>query len=368
MQQGEENKLQAPSQKLGLILQQLPATLWTCDYQLKVTSYMGKQNIFPMLKQIEGISIYELFSYSSVLEKAIHSHLAATQGQKAHFEYFLGERTYEVSLEPIFDGEGNSIGCIALAIEVTEQKQNEQKIRLALEKAHELNELRNQFIAMASHEFKTPLSTVLLSTQMLRKNWDKWPISKREEYFERIEQAVHHMNETLQDIITLGKAETETTSLTWQEVNLDQFLLDIISDIRDAYHEFEVDIRYEKNCVHEKVCLEPHISRVVLVNILSNAVKYSGFTQTVYLKAYSNKEAIQFTVEDKGIGIPETELSKIFEPFYRCNNVSNIKGSGLGLSIVKKMLELVGGEIIVQSQVGKGTVVEVIFPIKDCTC
>jgi signal transduction histidine kinase len=358
-----EQQLKVSNHQLELIMRQLPGILWTTDLQLKITSYRGAENIFPQFRKIEGASVYDVFAFSPVLELAIRSHLTAINGEKLHFEYPLEPKTYEVSLEPMRDENDALIGCIALALDISQRKQEELEIKNALEKANELNELKSKFIAMASHEFKTPLSAILLCSQMLRRNLQNWSVEKTNEYFNRIEQAVQHLTETVEDIILIGQVESEQRNVNPREVCLESFIQEILTDLQSTFHTHSLDIRYEKNFSHEYVRLEPHIVRTVLTNILSNAVKYSGFSQPVFLKASSAASELQFIIEDRGIGIPQKDLDKVFEPFYRCSNVEKITGSGLGLTIVKKMVELAGGNIQIQSQESKGTVVCFTFPL-----
>jgi signal transduction histidine kinase len=358
-----EKQLQVSNLQLELIMRQLPGILWTSDLQLKVTFYRGAENIFPQFPEIEGASVYDIFAFSPVLELAIRSHLMAISGEKLHFEYPFAGRTYEVSLEPMRDEKGALIGCIALALDISQRKREELEMKDALEKANELNELKNRFIAMASHEFRTPLSAILLSSQMLRRNLQNWEPEKKDEYFNRIEQAVQRLTETVEDIILIGKADYEQRNITPQKVHLESFVQEILIDLQCTFHEYSLDIRSEKSFSQEYACFEPHIVRIALTNVLSNAVKYSGFSEPVFLTASCTSSELRFIIEDKGIGIAEKDLDKIFEPFYRCNNVQKIKGSGLGLTIVKKMIELINGDIQIQSQEGKGSVVCLTFPL-----
>ena len=253
--------------------------------------------------------------------------------------------------------------CVYIGRDITARKQAEAEIRKSLAKEKELRELKSGFISMASHEFRNPLSSILLSVQSLRENYDA-SNSNREFYLQSIQDAALTMNSLLEDILLLSRAESEQQKLKLEPINLQEFCLKIIEKLTSIYDDKKIDFNYQ--AAIEIVNLDKITLRNILNNLLSNALKYSPSAATVNLIISHSSEpaAIKIEVCDRGIGIPQESQKHLFESFYRAGNVNSIPGTGLGLSIVKKSVDLYQGSITVNSEINQGTNIVVTLPLK----
>ncbi|MBW4550505.1 MAG: PAS domain S-box protein [Aphanocapsa sp. GSE-SYN-MK-11-07L] len=249
---------------------------------------------------------------------------------------------------------------MAIIRDITERKRVETDIRKALEKEKELSELKTRFVAMASHEFRTPLATILSSAQLLEHYGHKWGDEKQLGHLHRIQAAVRHMAELMNDVLLLGKAEAGKLEFQPRLLDLVQFCQEMITAIQlntpDCTIEFRIYGEYLKVWIDEKLL------RHILENLLSNAIKYSPQCGIVNFNLIYQLGQVIFRIQDLGIGIPEADLAQLFNSFTRATNVGNISGTGLGLVIVKKAVDLHGGTISVESQVGVGTTFTVTIP------
>ncbi|MEY2952265.1 MAG: hypothetical protein RLZZ401_352 [Pseudomonadota bacterium] len=243
-------------------------------------------------------------------------------------------------------------GVIWTMLDVTERRQAEEDIRAALQRQTELNALRSRFVAMTSHEFRTPLATILSSAELLRYYSDRMAVPERMETLENIEGAVHRMTRMLERVLLIGKSDADMLEFSPSAVDLDALCRTLLGEVTSqqpgavqrAHYRFEV---------REPVGLyDENLLRHIFSNLLSNAFKYSPQGQKVLFHVREEGGGVVFDVIDQGIGIPASEIAHLFESFHRASNVGNIPGTGLGLSIVKKSVELHGGTIEVTSQAG----------------
>jgi signal transduction histidine kinase len=239
------------------------------------------------------------------------------------------------------------------------QQAEHLKNKLAQEK--ELGELKLQFFSMASHEFRTPLSVILGSAQLLEESLQSIVEKPKLKNLYRIQSSAKLMTQLLSDILTLARAEAGKVEYKPELVEIQTFCLNLIEDMQTMSHSQPV-IRFDKqgNCTHAKV--DEKLLYSILSNLLSNAIKYSPQSKDVYFTLKCEPEALIFQVKDSGIGIPKEIQQELYEPFKRGNNVKGILGTGLGLALVKKCLDLHQGEIFVESEVGIGTQFTVIIP------
>ncbi|MBC7621308.1 MAG: HAMP domain-containing histidine kinase, partial [Candidatus Saccharibacteria bacterium] len=225
----------------------------------------------------------------------------------------------------------------------------------ALEKEKELNELRSRFVSMTSHEFRTPLATILSSAELLKYYGDRLPESEKLDVIQTIENSVHRMTRMLDRVLLLGKVDAQM--LQFEPTSLDLIPL-CQSLVRDAVAQFP-----NGKCVVEaklaadlpKAQYDEKLLRHIFSNLLSNAIKYSPNGGMVDFDVRHDGSKTIFTVSDQGIGIPAEEISHLFESFHRASNVGDIQGTGLGLAIVKNSVDLHGGDITVHSTVNQGT-------------
>jgi len=238
----------------------------------------------------------------------------------------------------------------------------EAEIRKALEKEKELNELKSRFISMVSHEFRTPMATILFSAGLLETYSAKWSEEKKQVHINRIQSAVQHMTNLLNDVLLIGKAEAGKLEFNPHPINLESFCQELLEDVK-LTDKNQHQIIFTSEGVGESAKMDEKLLRHILSNLLSNAVKYSPANTTINFHLQCPDKAAIFKIQDAGIGIPPEDLTHLFEPFHRATNVGTIQGTGLGLAIVKRSVDLHGGEITVQSEVGVGTIFIVKLPL-----
>lgn len=266
-----------------------------------------------------------------------------------------GEKIWVLLAGRCVEGNDPDAGVIWTLLDVTARRQAEDDIREALERQRELNVLRSRFVAMTSHEFRTPLASILSSAELLRYYSDRMSAEDRDGLLESIEAGVQRMTLMLDRILLIGKAEAEMLEFSPKEIDLrvlcEQLIKEAAQQHADAKSSITLDWRWAPNDqgFDEKLC------RHIFSNLLSNALKYSPVGGAVHLRVVNAQDRTVFEVEDEGIGIPADELHHLFDSFHRASNVGVIAGTGLGLSIVKKSVELHGGTITVRSTIGEGT-------------
>ena len=252
--------------------------------------------------------------------------------------------------------------CVYIGRDITARKQAEAEIRKSLARERELKELKSGFISMASHEFRNPLSSILLCVQNLdsENNLDE---SSRKLYLESIRNAALNMNSLLEDILTLSKTESERQNLKLEPTNLYNFSQQVIQQLASIYTDKKINFNYRVPI--DTLYLDQTALRHILNNLLSNALKYSPNKSSVDLNiSYDDRSnKISIEVRDRGIGIPEKSQKHLFESFYRADNVNAISGTGLGLSIVKRAVELYQGSITINSKINRGTNVVIQLPL-----
>lgn len=281
-------------------------------------------------------------------------------------------RTQHWTGRAIFDYLGRFIEYQAVGIDITERKRAEEETLKALAKEKELGELKNRLISMVSHEFRTPLTTVLSSADLLEYYLEQEPFETSDkkllEYIQRIQIAAINMTELLEDVLFIGRTDADKLPFNPMPLNLTQFCSQLVAEIQlcvTSEHKIHFVETHPNILAISDVpaCLDEKLLRQILSNLLSNALKYSPNGGEVRLELiYQECEAI-FQIKDQGIGIPDEDITHLFESFHRATNVGNIAGTGLGLAIVKRCVDLHGGEISVASKVGMGTTFTVTLPL-----
>lgn len=253
----------------------------------------------------------------------------------------------------------------ALMATLHQLEQSKDELAKALAAERELGELKSRFVSMASHEFRTPLSAILTSASLI----EKYPASDQQEkrlrHVHRIKSSVNHLNNILEEFLSVGRLEEGRVEATWSWVELPGLIDEVVTDLQDMLKTGQT-IQTQLTCP-KPVFSDPSLLRKILVNVLSNALKYSGETQTVHITAHCQQTTFQLTVRDEGIGISADDQKHLFERFFRARNATNFAGTGLGLHIVARYLELLGGTIELVSQLDKGTTVTLTFPHEDHT-
>ncbi|MEN0048721.1 MAG: PAS domain-containing sensor histidine kinase [Bacteroidota bacterium] len=231
---------------------------------------------------------------------------------------------------------------------------SEKEIRQAYEKEKELGVLKSRFVSMASHEFRTPLTTINSSAALLARYILTEQQGKREKHVDRIKTSVDHMTGILNDFLSLSKLEEGKISLKWRKVNWKDFCESTLEELSGNLKNGQ---RF--NCQNEAGNLiftsDERLLKQIFYNLLSNAIKYSAERSVISIKSKLENNQLQISIADPGIGIPKVEQQYLFTRFFRAKNASNIQGTGLGLTIVQKYLDLLGGTISFESEEGKGT-------------
>ncbi|GAB4014395.1 hypothetical protein GCM10028808_36750 [Spirosoma migulaei] len=237
---------------------------------------------------------------------------------------------------------------------------SKDELAKALVAERELGELKSRFVSMASHEFRTPLSAVLTSASLIEKYPNADQQDKRLRHVHRIKSSVNHLNNILEEFLSVGRLEEGRLDAIWSEVDVYGLVAEVVTDLRDMLKPGQ-QIQTQIDCLLP-VRSDPSLLRKILVNLLSNAIKYSGDNQDINLVAHSHESVFQLTISDQGIGISPEDQKHLFERFFRARNATNFAGTGLGLHIVARYLELLGGTIELTSQLGEGTTITLTFP------
>jgi len=286
----------------------------------------------------------------------------------------------EVSISPYMTVEGQY--AIAFISDITIRKQSEQalldlnaeleekvkertqSLSEALEKEKELNELKSRFVSMASHEFRTPLSTVLSSAYLVSKYTQSDEQPKRDKHIHRIVSSVNMLNDILNDFLSVGKIEEGRIQVRKAEINYKSLINDLIFELQPILKKGQ---RIQYNQVgNEMAMLDVSLLKHIVMNLLSNAIKFSAEGEIINIETQNdNGNILTLKVKDKGIGISKEDQEHLFERFFRGANVTNIQGTGLGLHIVAKYAELMNGTIQANSELGAGTEFIITFNLKN---
>lgn len=241
--------------------------------------------------------------------------------------------------------------------------ESQHELKVSLEKEKELNDLKSKFVTLASHEFRTPLSTILSSANLIEKYKKEIEQENRERHVKKIAQSVHILNNILNDFLSLGKLEEGKIGFETSQFSLNELIADVAEQFEGMLkvgQEIALKADKEIELINDK-----NMTRNVLINLVSNAIKYSNEKTTIEIslqEVFNNK--IQIAVTDSGIGVPESEQKYIFSRFFRANNAHSYQGTGLGLHLVKSYAETMKGNVNFESKEGVGTTFTVILPLK----
>jgi hypothetical protein len=255
-----------------------------------------------------------------------------------------------------------------LLYEVNERKivaealrKSEKELRKALDKEKELNQLKSRFVSMASHEFRTPLSAILSSADLIEAYTANSPEDKRMKHVQRIKTAVNSLIGVLNDFLSLSKLEEDKVRLDIVDFTLPEFCKELLDEMRGLLKPGQV-IRHPEEIPDERITMDKKILKNILYNLVSNAIKYSEPGSPIDCTLKIIDHTLHLTLKDQGIGIPEEDQQHMFSQFFRAHNVENIQGTGLGLNIVKRYVDLLDGEISFESILGRGTTFFVKIP------
>jgi PAS domain S-box-containing protein len=251
----------------------------------------------------------------------------------------------------------------ALEKEIHERKRAEEEARKALDRQRELNELKSKFVSIASHEFRTPLSTVMSSASLINQYIDRKEIDKVSKHVLRIKSSVNHLTSILNDFLSLGKLEEGKIDVNKEAINISEFLLEVDEEITPTLKPGQsLGIHCDPSV--EYLNSDSRVLRHILFNLISNASKYSEEHKEISVECFVDTKNICFAIRDQGIGIPVEDHKHMFERFFRASNAGNVQGTGLGLNIVRRYVDLLEGTISFNSEFGKGSVFTVLIPIQ----
>lgn len=325
------------------------------------------QSTFPVRLSISEVQLAERMVFTGILHdlSAQKAAEARIKELNQHLEEEVHRRTEELAttINQLLNTNNQ------LEFEIQERKvaettlrKNEQELRKAIEKERELNTLKSRFVSMASHEFRTPLSTILSSADLLEMYTSEEQQDKRLKHTTRIKSAVNNLISILNDFLSLSKLEEGKITVTPVEFNLEEFCEEVMDDVQAILKPGQV-LQHHGLSKETLIILDKKMLKNVFINLFSNAIKYSDAGSTIDCFVNIENNELSISIQDHGIGIPEEEQQHLFTRFFRAHNAENISGTGLGLNIVKRYVELMNGRIHFESVLGVGTTFHVHIPL-----
>ena len=325
------------------------------------------QSTFPLRLSISEVQLPERMVFTGILhdlsaEKAAEARIKELN---QHLEEEVHRRTEELAttINKLLNTNNQ------LEFEIQERKvaettlrKNEQELRKAIEKERELNTLKSRFVSMASHEFRTPLSTILSSADLLEMYTTEEQQDKRLRHTTRIKSAVNNLISILNDFLSLSKLEEGKITITPVEFNLEAFCAEVMDDVQALLKPGQI-LQHHGLSADTLITLDKKMLKNVFINLFSNAIKYSDPGKPIDCYVSIENNELNVSIQDHGIGIPEEEQQHLFTRFFRAHNAENIPGTGLGLNIVKRYVELMSGRIHFESTLGEGTTFHVHIPL-----
>ncbi|MDE3212190.1 MAG: HAMP domain-containing histidine kinase, partial [Bacteroidota bacterium] len=239
-------------------------------------------------------------------------------------------------------------------------EKSQKELSEALSKEKQLNEIKSRFVSMASHEFRTPLSTVLSSASLLAKYREAEEQEKRQKHIGRIKDSVNHLNDILEDFLSLGKLDEGKVLMNPAPFNPEELLQEIIEEMRVHLKKGQ-HLLFEYSGKNE-LFSDHKLLRNITINLISNAIKFSDENKEIVLTCKVDPERAILSVKDEGIGIAEEDRKHLFSSFFRGHNAVNIQGTGLGLHIVKRYVDLLKGSITLKTEINNGSLFRIEIP------
>jgi PAS domain S-box-containing protein len=241
-----------------------------------------------------------------------------------------------------------------------ELEKSQTELSDALNKEKELNEIKSRFVSMASHEFRTPLSAILSSASLISKYQYTENQDKRDKHIQRIKGSVKHLNDLLEDFLNLGKLEQGRVFVNAEPFDVKECLMDVFEELKHSLKKGQhLDLSYNGEI---NFTTDQRLLKNIMINLLSNAVKFSDENKLIRISVENLGLKMIIHVKDEGIGISQEDMPYLFSTFYRAKNAINIQGTGLGLNIVKRYIDMLGGEISVSSELGNGCTFTISVP------
>jgi PAS domain S-box-containing protein len=266
-------------------------------------------------------------------------------------------KTYSIELEKEVKDR-----TLVLEEAISQLEKTKEELNIALLQERELNDLKSRFVSMASHEFRTPLATILSSLSLVNKYNSLENEEKRVKHIARIKSSVHNMTDILNDFLSLSRLEEGKIAFDPEEFDLYELANNIVQELQQlTKDDQQINFTYTGK---KQLFSDKKIIRNILTNLISNAVKFSNEKGQVSVNISGNEGTFLIEVSDNGIGISNEDKKHLFERFFRGKNATNIQGTGLGLNIVAKYVEVLNGKIAFESELEKGTKFSISIPVK----
>lgn len=301
-------------------------------------------------------------------ESAIISPIKNSKNEIEHFVALKEDITEKVIIDQELKRYQNDLEELvrdrtkSLEKEIKKREKAEKKVKSALEKEIELGKLKSSFISTVSHEFRTPLTSIYSSLELVERYSNKWDKNKVNEHYGRIKNSIEHLTNILEEILKLNRSQTGRVEFNPELTDLNLFCSEIVADFEIILANKQ-SLQYSYSLPETAYIVDKYLLKIILSNLISNAIKFSHEEGLIKLNLSINNNWIQFKIKDDGIGISNEDLNKVFDPFYRSSSVSTIPGSGLGLSITKSYVEVHKGNIKVTSKQNEGAEFTVLIPL-----
>jgi signal transduction histidine kinase len=351
---------------LKSIIDHLPLTVFAVDCDGMIIFDDSRQTSMEgLLKDTVGKSVYEIRAGE---EQFLDDTRRVLTGETVERERTYNGHVYETYYAPLYDLAGAIIGAVGIGTDITERLRMQQsaidsdRLRLSLQKEVELSEMKSKIMRRIAHEFRTPLSTIQLSAQMLERYSDRLSSDERATRVEHILRQTRHITRLLEDIALVVKSQSQRAQINRYDFDLSELIRTLVDEIRTngaAQHFWAVSVAPDV----EHVYADSRLVGIMLQNLLSNASMYSDPGTEIKLQAYREEQSLVMTVSDQGIGILPDEISHVFEVFYRGSNFDERPGLGLGLSLVHDAVEHHKGTIQIDSTPNVGTTVTIRIPL-----
>jgi PAS domain S-box-containing protein len=300
----------------------------------------------------------------SMLEQAFQTVVDTRQPKRVELTVHCNQRlTFDADmvLSPIVQDDDRLAGVVCSLRDITVQKQMEARLRQMLQREMKLSELKSAYVSMAAHDLRNPLAVIQSAVDLIRQYSDRLTEEQIQRKYDRMQDSIKVMVDMLDDILIIGQVESGKLTFNPAPVEVISFCQNIAAEAKQAAGAAQpIDFSYQGECGTAQVDVK--LLRHILSNLLSNAIKYSPEGSPVTFTASCEPDQITFRIQDRGIGIPQADQSRLFEAFHRAENVGNVPGTGLGLAIVKQSVELHGGTITFESEEGVGSTFTVILP------
>lgn len=321
--------------------------------------------------KVIGFTSYDLLPENAAKETEkydmeILTNLRAIRTETTFIDRREIEHYIQYVKSPLLGANGEIQGILGIINDITEYKKLQDEIKKALENEQEISNLKSRFISMASHEFRTPLTTILASADLLEMFGRNWSQEKYNEHTAKIRRTVKNMVDLLDDVLIISRADTGKVSFNPVNMNLFNFCCEVVDNARVNKNDNQ-NIIFEYNDERKIITADNKLLGHILNNLVGNAVKYSPAGGDIIFNVNfdEGKKEVHFLIKDSGIGISSEHQKILFEPFQRGENIGKIPGTGLGLSIVKRSVDLHHGTILCESEIGVGTTFNIVIPYND---